>query len=107
MPRTTCDTCGNEYEWHWEEAFSKFGFGDGDGQVETQTVALVLKDAGFSVTTWHWGLHNTIITSIIRDGAEHIPANTNIGYADPRRYLPEPIVSLLDDKLPANGEACR
>lgn len=105
MPRTTCDTCGNPYEWHWEEAFSKFGFGDGDGQVETHTVALVLERAGYTVTTWHWGLHNTIITSITRNGAEQIPAATSVGYADPRRYLPPAIVRLLDERLPADEEA--
>lgn len=47
MPVTTCETCGGDYHWQWEEAFDKFGFNDGDGQVETWQVADVLSKAGY------------------------------------------------------------
>lgn len=105
MPKTTCRRCGNHLLWIWEEAFNKFGFGDGDGQVETDTVMLTLERAGYSASASKWGLHNIIIHSIKRNGVEQIPADANVGYDDPRKYLPRCIVKLLDDKLPARAEA--
>ncbi|MEQ1711744.1 MAG: hypothetical protein ABL908_10115 [Hyphomicrobium sp.] len=86
--------------WTWEEAFDKFGFGDGDGIIMTHVVANVLDKHGYNVSIMPWGLHNDIITSIIaRDGTEQIPATANLGYDDPRHYLPECIVELLDADL--------
>jgi len=53
-----------------------------------------------------WGLHNTVITSIKKDGIEQIDFNAGqVGYDDPRDYLPEKIVELLDRKLPDESEA--
>ena len=107
MPKSTCDRCGgvNLY-WRWEEAFDKFGFGDGDGdgQVMTHVVADVLRTADYVVSSEPWGLHNITICSIKRDGVELIPEHTNVGYGDPRKYLPKHIVRLLDRKLPADKE---
>lgn len=100
MPKTPCHACGNLVQWTWDEAFNKFGFGDGGGTIETQTVVHVLGHAGYEVTTYHFGIHNEVIDSIKKDGVEHIPANTEIGYADPRKYLPRNIVRLLDRNLP-------
>lgn len=86
--------------WTWEEAFDKFGFGDGDGVVMTHVVANVLGKHGYNVSIMPWGLHNDIITSIIAcDGTEQIPPTANLGYDDPRHYLPERIVQLLDDDV--------
>ncbi len=104
MPTSTCKTCGAPYLWLWEEAFDKFGFADGDGQVMTHQVALGLQRAGYSVTYEPWGFHNTVITSITRNGVEQIPATANLGYDDPREYLPDHIVKRLDDELAPEHE---
>lgn len=104
MPVTECDTCDGELHWLWEEAFDKFGFNDGDGQVETWQVESVLARAGYEVKVEGWGLHNTVITSIKKDGIEYIPhddTNFTFGYDSPREYLPEEIINLLDEMLPS------
>jgi hypothetical protein len=103
MPQSECDYCRGTYDWSWTEAFEKFGFGDGDAQVETWQVEAVLADAGYEVTVQGWGMHNTVITSIRKDGTEFIPQNdpdVRFGYDDPRGYLPSVIVELLDKALP-------
>lgn len=100
MPTTECFNCGSSYTWRWEEAFEKFGFNDGDGDVETYTVEEALTSVGYSVETNHWGMHNVIITSIKLNGIEQIPESAEVGYDDPREYLPPSIVELLDTKLP-------
>jgi hypothetical protein len=106
MPDTTCHTCGHDYTWTWEEAFDKFGFGDGDGQVMTGDVADVLRAAGYRVDVEPWGLHNVVVKSIRKGNDEQIPFDRiRFGYDDPRSYLPDAIIRLLDAKLPANGEA--
>ena len=92
--------------WSWEEAFSKFGFADGDGNIQTHQVVAVLKQAGYEVSSHDWGCHNHVIDSIKQDGRELIPHDDDsvfFGYDDPRGYLPADIVSLLDEKLPAEG----
>jgi len=107
MPVTTCENCGALYQWSWREAFDKFGFGDGDGQVETYQVEAVLRQAGYDVETQQWGLHNTVITSIRRDGKELIgydKPGVTVGYDDPRCYLPDDIIDLLDRELPDGEE---
>jgi hypothetical protein len=105
MPITTCTNCGGStFQWTWEEAFNKFGFGDGNGQVMTVTVAQVLREAGYTVEFHVWGLHNVVIDSIKRDGVELIPPSANVGYDDPRKYLPRRVKRILDAKLPAHGE---
>lgn len=101
---TTCHTCGHAYHWHWEDAFDKFGFDDGDGQVMTDAVANVLRTADYEVDAQPWGLHNIVITSICRSGVEQIPASAEVGYDDPRTYLPAEIVALLDTKLADTAE---
>ena len=105
MPITDCKNCGWYYHWYWQEAFAKFGFGDGDGQVETDTVAEVLREAGYAVKVETWGSHNTVIHSILKDGAELIPhAAIEFGYDDPREYLPKALVALLDEAFPSDDD---
>lgn len=104
MPTTRCDNCGNGHEWSWTEAFDKFGFDDGDGLVMTHEVVQVLEEAGYVVEDHQWGMHNTVIFSIKRDGIAQIPDGSAIGYADPREYLPAEIITLLDDKLGGDVE---
>ena len=87
--------------WSWEEAFCKFGFGDGDGLVMTHEVVNALNAAGYTATSIRWGLHNTIIESIIdQKGNELIPDTAVLGYDNPREYLPSQIREILDAALP-------
>lgn len=98
MSTTTCPTCHSDYHWEWEEAFDKFGFNDGDGLIMTEHVAAKLRGGGFAVTVKSWGCHNVTIASIKRDGTELIPFDSiSYGYDDPRDYLPQEIVNLLDE----------
>lgn len=99
MAISQCWMCKADVQWSWEEAFDKFGFMDGDGLVETQTVADVLIDAGFEVVVEEWGMHNTVITHIRKEGVEQIPDTAIVGYDDPRVYLPKQIVLLLDKEF--------
>jgi hypothetical protein len=90
------DEAHHAYSWTDES--------DGDGQVETATVVAVLRDAGYQVE-WHpWGLHNTVIDSINKNGVELIPESAEVGYDDPRKYLPKSIIRLLDEKLAPEAE---
>lgn len=103
MPIEKCRVCGGAYQWSWTEAFDKFGFGDGDGQIETHQVQEMLEAAGYAVNADTWGWHNHVINSIKQDDAELIPDDdptVTVGYDDPRTYLPDKIVDLLDEKLP-------
>jgi hypothetical protein len=104
MSFTTCTTCGNRYEWSWEEAFDKFGFEDGDGLVMTDHVADFLRSTGLSVTVQQYGFHNLVITDIERDGQSLIPETAQRGYDDPRDYLPDDIVDDLDRRFPEGRE---
>lgn len=97
MPRTFIT-------WSWEEAFDKFGFEDGDGLVMTDVVVDVLHDAGYNVSAEPWGSHNVTNFSIEdANGVEQIPTDISIGSDDPRDYLPDTIISLLDAH-PRTGE---
>lgn len=83
--------------WSWEEAFDKFGFEDGDGPVMTYVVEAVLTDAGYTVIAEAWGMHNVVIQSIKdASGVELISSDIELGYDDPRDYLPEILITLLD-----------
>jgi hypothetical protein len=104
-PISPCDGCGGKLHWRWEEAFDKFGFGDGACAFLTDEVATVLRAAGYVVSSEPSNLHNTTIYSIKRGGVELIPEHANVGYDDPRKYLPRKIVRLLDRKLPSQREA--
>lgn len=105
MSITTCRICGSGHSWSWEEAFDKFGFGDGDGMVMTHTIVHVLSNAGYIATAEPWGLHNITITSIkTKKGRELIPRDIQLGYDDPRDFLPKRIIRLLDKAFPEEGE---
>jgi len=99
MAKGLCNACGHIITWNCEDAFSKFGFGDGAVAHFTEQVVNVLEAAGYTVHSKPWGLHNTVIVSIKRDGVELIPATATIGYDAPRGYLPKAIIQLLDQKL--------
>ena len=102
MKHIKTDERSNQY--HWSEAFNKFGYDDGDGDVQTPLVAKALEDAGYRVKYSRWSPHNTIIYSIKKDGIESMPINNlkyRIGYDDPTLYLPEEIIRLF------NGKVCK
>jgi hypothetical protein len=70
--------------------------------VETPDVADILDAAGYSVNYARYGPHNTIITSIRKNGTEYMPLTDPqilIGYDDPATYLPQHIQNLLNTKL--------
>lgn len=93
--------------WSWEEAFDKFGFGDGDGVVMTHVVENVLTDAGYTVIAQAWGMHNIVIESIKdASGTELIPSDIHHGYDNPREYLPQAIIQLLDTD-PSTADAAK
>lgn len=101
MTDMKCKHCGNSYHWH--HAFAKFGYDDGDGKIQTPYIASILEEAGYTVQYSHWSLHNTIISSIAKDGIEYMPLGNPrifIGYDDPATYLPLDIQILLDDRIP-------
>lgn len=101
MTITTCTCCGGDYHWQWEDAFDKFGFGDGDGIVMTGVVADTLRKAGYEVDHQAFGIHNTVITSIRKNGADLIPVGAvDLGYDDPHDYLPDDIIELLQKAFP-------
>lgn len=105
MSTTTCKTCGQDTYWRWEEAFDKFGFNDGDGMVMTETVASALELAGYDVKTHAWGWHNVVIDRIRKDGVDLIDLKAiQFGYDNPRDYLPDAIIELLDTAFPEDGE---
>ena len=88
--------------WEWEEAFDKFGFDDGDGMVFTGLVAKYIESLGYE-THYDGGFHNTYFGSIKdKSGKELLSVMPNgdeidIGYSDPREYLPESLVQKLDE----------
>lgn len=87
--------------WEWEDAFSKFGFGDGDGDNHTDEVAEFLQTKfGFECETDTWGMHNYMIMDVKKDG-QSIQGEIQVGYADPRTWLPKDIIAALDAEFPS------
>jgi len=106
MSITKCPQCTHRCFWSWEEAFYKFSFDDGDGLVLTHVVVKALRKAGYAVTAERWGWHNVIITSIRLKRVQMIPEDANLGYDNPRDYLPKEIIEVLDAAFP-DGEGVR
>jgi hypothetical protein len=105
MPITEYENYGGRYNWYWEEAFAKFGFGDGDGPVQTWRVEEALRQGGYEPHSSDWGMHNTVIQCIFKDGADLIPhRHIQFGYDNPRDYLPREIIALLDAAFPSRGD---
>lgn len=66
----------------------------------TETVADEIRSTGYQVTTQCFGLHNVVIVSITMDGIEQLPLDRiQLGYDNPRKYLPELIVRHLDEQF--------
>jgi len=101
MPKTIVD-------WIWEEAFEKFGFGDGDGLNMTDEIAgsIEAEFPELKVRKSDCGLHNYMIFDITNSDDESVylvhPLGKNwlIGYDNPRDYLPDYIVTMLDSHYP-------
>jgi hypothetical protein len=104
-PRYSCSACGGTVAWLWEEAFDKAGFDCGRGLIMTDVVERILRDAGYEVGTERPTFCNLIITSIKRNEEELFPLHgIELGEDDPRAYLPETIIRLLDRELPPDSE---
>jgi hypothetical protein len=85
--------------WTWEDAFYSRSFDEGRGDSETETVADFLREAGYEVDVTTFS-KNPIITSIKKDGVEHIGPDDWMGDSDPRDYLTAQVVDLLDKQFP-------
>lgn len=82
---------------NWTEAFAKFGNADGDdpdAESNTERVADVIRELGYVCDVWGGG-HNVMIVDITTAGGEDILAGAQVGYDDPRRYLPQDILDHL------------
>ena len=101
MKTSECVVCGGSIEWHWEEAFFKLGFAHDSGHAESLNVANALLEAGYELPVQPESQLSILITSIKKGGIEQIPEHINVGYENPRLYLPEEILQLLDQKFPA------
>ena len=84
------------FSWEWEEAFDKFGFDDGDGDVFTGLVAEFIDSLGYE-SEFSGGLHNTYFDSIKDKSGKDFLDGIEIGYSNPREYLPESLVQKLDE----------
>jgi hypothetical protein len=91
-------------EWSWDEAFDKFGFDDGDGIVMTGEVADFLESKGYRCDVDAWGMHNTVIMEMKKDGVNVIPSNAEHGCQCPSTYLPKEVVEMLNAEFgPVSG----
>ena len=93
--------------WDWEEAFDKFGFEDGDGWNGTHLICDFIESLGYKVDAEKWGLHNYMIESIksTKDGELMDWDKNQIGYDNPRSYLPKELVDKLDAEFPSDNES--
>ncbi len=88
--------------WEWEEAFDKFGFNDGDGMVFTGLVADFIDSLGYE-SSFDGGMHNSYFNSIKDKSGKNLLSDEvvgdeiDVGYDDPRKYLPESLVQKLDE----------
>jgi len=105
-------------QWTWQEAFSKFGFGDGDAWIGTYLVANFLSDEGYEVDYDRWGIHNTVISKLSKNGISLLPDRSlhgvpieasyfetkqiMYGYDDPETYLPADLVKKLNKQFHDN-----
>ena len=114
------------YKWSWQEAFLKFGFGDGDTWNGTHLIADFLSKEGYEVEHDSWGIHNTTITKLSKNGNSLLPGydaegnyiegyldldvhasetqQITYGYDDPETYLPADLVKKLNEHFHDNYE---
>ena len=68
----------------------------------TDKVAEFIERLGYEVKWDRWGVHNTIINEIKKDGKVIIDWATlndiglTLGYSEPRDYLPKDLIDALD-----------
>lgn len=53
-----------------------------------------------------WGMHNIVITAIGKDFVSQIPEAANVGYDEPREYLPSEIVRIVDEAFSEGFARC-
>lgn len=95
----------HEISWEWEEAFSKFGFEDGDGWNGTDLVSSHIEYffPDLECECDSWDLHNYMIFDIVEKekGTTVYKGQPEVGYDEPREYLPQYLVEFLDKEFPA------
>ncbi len=84
--------------WDWSDAFYKFGFQDGNGEIHTPRIAAVLAEAGHFARYAKWGGHKVVIFMMRKGGECYLP--TRAAYENPRDYLPQEVINLLDAAFP-------
>ena len=99
MYRSQCCSCCQYMQLSWEEAFDRYGLMVSDGIVEIQSVVDTLVEAGYGVTVLEFEPHIRVISQIQKWGIKLIPRTVEIGYDNPRGYLPRKIIRLLDKKF--------
>lgn len=100
MPNeSNCHACGAHIYWAWEDAFYSRSFDEGNGDSETETVAGYLREAGYRVEVTARS-RNPIISSIKKQGVEHVGPDDWYGESDPRDYLAAEVIDLLDKQFP-------
>jgi hypothetical protein len=98
-----------DYEGHWEDAFLFSGFEKGRYSFLTPMIAETLKRHGFDIETSHQKKlseliedRNVVITKFFWKGKTCIPDTdikgdpVIIGVSEPRLYLPDVVIKLLD-----------
>jgi len=88
----------------WEECFSKWGQDDGDGNIYTWELMDYFASQGWQAFDGQWGLHNTVITSLINAGDETVyliwSGDDSVNAEEsPRDFLPASMVRELDSKF--------
>ena len=98
-----------DYEGHWEDAFLFTGFENGKYSFLTPMIVETLKRHGFDIEVSHQknlgelvSNRNVIITKFYWKGTNCIPDKDKkgdpviIGVSEPRLYLPDIVIKLLD-----------
>lgn len=87
-----------EVSWDWEDAFSKFGFEEERNC--TDQVVDVIESLGYECETGGWGCHSlSMIRDVKKAGVSIMPETVNMGYDDPRTWLPPDVIARLDEKF--------
>ena len=105
---------GNDYVGLWEDAFLFTGFEGGKYSFLTNCIAGIIARHGFDVQTIDDTFpeyaqpqigSNNVICRVIWNGQSCIPDNdvkgekVRVGITEPRLYLPEVVIKLLDDEF--------